>query len=105
MTSSFAAAVAVARRRHMPRKLDMVFAVSIGLLHVGACGSGAERNCMQHVKLQDWAAAYETCQSEFTKTHDLARAIHAAKAAYYLQRPTDVIHLAQLALTGPTSAD
>lgn len=81
----------------------MAWVVPIVVTHAAAC-SGCSDHCVQDRKSQDWAAASVSCEAEFTRTRDPARAIDAATAELYRYRWSDAVRFASFALDGPTSA-
>ena len=70
-----------------------------------SCRAAPDQSCVRDRGTNDWAAAIVSCEAELERSKDLARAVDAAMAAYYLQRPREVVRLATLALDGPTAAD
>src|SRR3569832_988924 len=68
------------------------------------CSGTRQTECAGDIAARRWKAALESCQCEFAKTHDLARANDAAKAALYLGRPPDTVRLATPALNDPATA-
>lgn len=76
----------------------------IMLTCAGACSDSGPR-CKRDRELQDWGAAIVSCQAELERTHDPARAVDTALAAYYLQQFPDAERFATLALHGPAAAD
>lgn len=79
--------------------------IAIALAWLPACRSGSDQRCRHHIDAHDWTAAYTSCLTELDATGDLARAYDAARAAYYLHRPSETIRLATRALAGPKAAD
>ncbi|HEY6173699.1 MAG TPA: hypothetical protein VIX73_04610, partial [Kofleriaceae bacterium] len=77
----------------------------LAMIAVATCRSDSGHSCAQDMAAHDWTSALERCEAEYARSKDLARAVDAATAAFYLDRLDDVVRLANLALTGATSAD
>lgn len=88
----------------MLTKPNTACVVSLAIACMTACRKVPTHRCIDDRESRNWDSALLTCQAEHAETHDPARAIDAAKAAYYRQLPQETVRLATLALADPATA-
>ncbi|HEX4420172.1 MAG TPA: CHAT domain-containing protein [Kofleriaceae bacterium] len=81
-------------------KLARVWLAAVLVVQAAACRA-PRSDCVQHRAAHAWIPALVSCVAELGQTRDPARALDAATAASYLQRPRDALRLA----AGATSPD
>jgi tetratricopeptide (TPR) repeat protein len=88
----------------MVTKPNTACVAALAIACAATCSAGPTHRCINDLESGKWGPAFDSCQAEFARTTDLTRAVGAAKAALYLQRPQDTLRLATLALDDPTTA-
>ena len=79
--------------------------LAVVVVQIATRCDGEARRCRRASEAHAWNAAFAHCAADYASSGDPARALDAARAAYYLQRVDDTLRLAPAALIGAGAAD